>query len=91
MDNTIQTREEALKAALAEFGAEETDSAVKALVGKTARIFGWNPEQAKQKMQELLWEIGLVLAKEAELTEETFLKYATSVHENGFIPVALRP
>ena len=88
---TIQMREEALKAAHAEFGAEASDSAVKSLVGKTAKILGWNPEQAKQRMQELLWEIGLILAKGAKLTEETFLKYAASVHENGFIPVALRP
>lgn len=89
---TIQTREEqALKTAFAEFGADETDSAVKALVGKTAKIFGWNPEQAKTRMQELVWEIGLLLAKGTRLTEETFLKYAASVHENGFVPVALRP
>lgn len=88
----IQTREEeALKAAFGQFKADETDSAVKALVAKTAKILGWNPEQAKQQMQELLWETGLVLAKGAKLTEETFLSYAASVHENGFIPVALRP
>ncbi len=88
----IQTEEmQALRSAHALFRESETDSAVKAMVVRTAIIFGWTPEQSKTRIQEMLWEIGLLLAKGVSLTEEVFLKYATSVHQNGFIPVALRP
>ncbi len=88
----IQTREvEALKGAHAQFRENETDSAARTLAAKTATIFGWTPEQAKMRIQELLWEIGLVLGRGLRLTEEVFLKYAASVHEGGFIPMAARP
>ena len=89
---TIQTREvEALKSAHTQFRESETDTAARTLAVKTATIFGWTAEQAKMRIQELLWEMGLVLGKGLGLSEEVFLKYATSVHQNGFIPVVLRP
>lgn len=89
---TIQTGEvNALKSAHALFRENENDATAKALVVKAPAIFGWSPEQAKMRTQELLWEVGLLLTRGVRLSEEIFLKYATSVHENGFIPVALRP
>ncbi len=89
---TIQTREvEALKGVHAQFRANENDQGLKALVVKAATIFGWTPEMAKTRIQELLWEIGLLLNRGVALSEEIFLQYAASVHENGFIPVRLRP
>ncbi|MCL5008835.1 MAG: hypothetical protein M1400_00645 [Patescibacteria group bacterium] len=80
-----------MKGAHAQFRANENDQSLKALVVKAATIFGWTPEMAKTRIQELLWEIGLLLGRGVALSEETFLRYATSAHENGFIPVALRP
>jgi len=88
----IQMEEvDALKSAHALFRENENDSAVRALAVKTATIFGWTPEMAKIRIQELLWEIGLVLGRGLRLSEEIFLKYATSEHEMGFIPTAIRP
>jgi len=91
---TTQTRIKDLKSAHRLFKVKRDDDAAKALVAATAGIFGWTSELAKVRIQEFLWEIGLLPRgrdKRIRLSQEIFFRYATSVHRKGFIPMAARP
>jgi|GEM_PF-6609655 len=82
---------QALKSAHALFEANGSgDEATKILVGRTAEIFGWDGKLANLRAKDLLWEIGLLLGKGISLSLQIFLRYATSVHEEDFIPVTAR-
>jgi hypothetical protein len=64
--------------------------AIKALVTKTAKAFGWSKDGTGPRSTELLWETAQAL-NHGVLKFQVFARFVRSVDVKGFIPRTLRP